>query len=66
MKYSICWNEAKTVGVIVKEDDDHCGLTYELRKGALNSLGVVTGEFVEAWAEMTANDNCTIEQIELD
>lgn len=64
-EYSICWNEKKTVGVIVVEDYDHVGLTYELRKGALNSLGVVTPDFVEAWAEMTAEDNCTIEKIEI-
>lgn len=65
MKYSICWNEAKTVGVIVKEDDEHIGLTYELRKGALNTLGVVSADFVEAWGDMTAHDNCTIEIVEL-
>lgn len=63
--HTICWNEAKTVGIIVKEDAEHVGLTYELRKGALNSLGVVSGDFVEAWAEMTADDNCTIECIDL-
>lgn len=61
-EYSIAWNERKTVGVIVKEDEEHQGLTYELRKGALNSLGVVTGDFVEAWAEMTADDNCTLQK----
>lgn len=61
-EYSIAWNERKTVGVIVKEDEEHRGLTYELRKGALNSLGVVTGDFVEAWAEMTADDNCTLQK----
>lgn len=59
--YSIAWNEAKTVGVICKEHQ----LAYELRKGALNSLGIVTGDFVEAWADMTVDDNCTIEHVVL-
>ena len=63
--HTICWNEAKTIGVIVKEDANHVGLTYELRKGALNSLGIVTPDFVEAWAEMTAEDNCTIQKVTL-
>ncbi len=63
--HTICWNERKTVGVIVIEDHEHVGLTYELRKGALNSLGVVDPQFVEAWAEMTAHDNCTIEKVNL-
>lgn len=65
MTYSVCWNEAKTIGVIVKEDDEHKGLTYELRKGALNTLGVVTPDFMDAWGDMTAEDNCTIETVEL-
>lgn len=63
--HKICWNEAKTVGIIVNESvEDYQGLTYELRKGALNTLGVVSADFVEAWAEMTADDNCTIEDID--
>jgi len=64
--YKICWNEAKTVGIIVNEgSDEHRGLTYELRKGALNTLGVVSADFVEAWGDMTAEDNCTVEEIDL-
>jgi len=59
--YHIAWNEARTVGVIC---EDH-QLAYELRKGASNSLGIVTGPFVEAWAEMTVDDNCTIQTVEI-
>lgn len=57
----IAWNEARTVGVICEDRQ----MVYELRKGANNSLGIVTGEFCEAWAEMTADDNCTIEDVRL-
>ncbi|MBY5863235.1 hypothetical protein [Rhizobium leguminosarum] len=68
-KYRIAWNEARTIGVIVKDDrDSDCEfaqLAYELRKGALNTLGVVSYEFVDAWGDMTADDNCTIEDITL-
>ena len=64
--HKICWNEAKTVGIIVNEgSDEHRGLTYELRKGALNTLGVVSADFVEAWGDMTAESNCTVEEIDL-
>lgn len=62
----IVWNEAKTIGIIINmpsEPEDEWQLAYELRKGALNCLGLVTGDFVEAWAEMTADDNCTIEEL---
>lgn len=66
MTHKICWNEAKTVGVIVDETNpDYLGLTYELRKGACNTLGVVSVDFVEAWGDMTADDNCTVEVVEL-
>ena len=57
--YHIAWNEARTVGVICEDPQ----MAYELRKGANNSLGIVTGDFCEAWAEMTADDNCTIETV---
>lgn len=63
--HKICWNEAKTIGIIVKEDGYRLGLTYELRKGALNTLGVVSSEFMDAWGDMTAEDNCTVEEIDL-
>lgn len=59
--YHIAWNEARTVGVICEDQQ----MAYELRKGALNSLGIVTGDFVEAWAEMTVDDNCTIQDVEI-
>lgn len=61
MKLWIAWNEEKTVGVICQEYQ----LAYELRKGAMNPLGIVTYEFVDAWGDMTANDNCTIQEVEL-
>lgn len=57
---SICWNEAKTVGIICEDDQ----LAYELRKGAMNPLGIVTPAFMDAWGDMTADDNCTIEKID--
>lgn len=60
-KLHIAWNETKTVGIVCEDGQ----LAYELRKGALNSLGIVTGAFVEAWADMTVDDNCTTEEVEL-
>lgn len=68
MTYKIAWNEAKTIGVIVKEDEgsDRIGLTYELRKGAMNTLGVVTPDFMDAWGDMTADDNCTVETVKIE
>lgn len=56
---SICWNEAKTVGIICEDDQ----LAYELRKGAMNPLGIVTPAFMDAWGDMTADDNCTKEKV---
>ena len=58
MSVSIVWNEANSVGVACRDAQ----LAYELRKGALNPLGIVSGAFVEAWADMTAEDNCTIRE----
>lgn len=60
--YHIAWNQDRTVGVICEDPQ----MAYELRKGAHNTLGIVSDEFVEAWAEMTALDNCTTEEIEVD
>lgn len=57
--YHIAWNEARTVGVICEDPQ----MAYELRKGASNCLGIVTGDFCEAWGDMTANDACTIETV---
>lgn len=57
---SICWNEAKTVGIICEDDQ----LAYELRKGAMNPLGIVSSAFMDAWGDMTADDNCTIEKLD--
>ncbi len=56
----IVWNEDKSVGILVKDDQ----LAYELRKGSANTLGIVSPEFMDAWAEMTAADVCTIEEVE--
>lgn len=62
VKRFVVWKDKeKTVGVIVEDSQ----MAYELRKGALNSLGIVTMNFVESWAEMTAYDNCFIEELEL-
>jgi len=57
--YHIAWNEGRTVGVICEDPQ----MAYELRKGASNCLGIVTGDFCEAWGDMTANDACTIETV---
>lgn len=68
-KYRIAWNEARTIGVIVKDDRDSEGefaqLVYELRKGSMNTLGVVSSEFMDAWGDLTANDACTIQDVTL-
>jgi hypothetical protein len=60
-RYIVWRDESRTLGVIC---DDH-QMCYELRKGAMNPLGIVTGEFCEAWADMTVNDNCIIETVEI-
>lgn len=60
-KYTIAWNEAKTVGIICEETQ----LAYELRKGAQNPLGIVSPDFMDAWAEMTVDENCTLQEIEV-
>lgn len=59
----IVWNQQKTVGIVLNFEDqnDTSQMAYELRKGALNSLGLINHDFVKSWAEMTADDNCTIE-----
>jgi hypothetical protein len=61
----VVWNEARTVGVVFNFEDeiDNKQLVYEFRKGACNSLGMVTHDFIDAWAEMTVDDNCTTEVI---
>lgn len=60
-QYHIAWNEARTVGVICQEGQ----MAYELRKGAQNSLGIVTPDFCEAWGDMTADDNCTTQMVRI-
>lgn len=58
MKY-IVWNASKTLGIVT---DDH-QLAYELRKGSSNTLGILDYKFMDAWGDMTAYDNCTIEEL---
>lgn len=61
-KRFIVWrNEEKTIGVIVEEYQ----LAYELRKGSMNSLGIVDGPFMDAWGDLTADDVCIIEEVQL-
>lgn len=64
-EHKIVWNEAKTIGIIIKEDNERLGLAYELRKGSLNTLGAITSDFAEAWGDMTADENCTIEIVNI-
>jgi hypothetical protein len=61
-KFNIAWNEDKTIGVVCADSQ----MAYELRKGSNNPLGIVTYDFCEAWANMTATDNCTIQEVELE
>ena len=64
----IVWNEKKTVGIVLnlENNTDNEAMAYELRKGALNSLGILHSDIVEGWAEFTADDNCTIETVRTD
>lgn len=59
----IVWKDVeRTVGMIVNDSQ----LAYELRKGALNTLGMIEPDLMEAWAEATAYDNCFIEKVEIE
>ncbi|MBH0113218.1 hypothetical protein I5E68_09695 [Novosphingobium sp. YJ-S2-02] len=59
--YHIAWSGDRAVGVICADRQ----MAYELRKGAHNTLGIVTDEFVEAWADMTCDDNCTMQTVQI-
>lgn len=67
MTHKIVWkNEHKNLGIIVNEENEnYLGLSHELRKGALNTLGVVSAAFMEAWGDMTAYNNCIVETVNL-
>ena len=61
MKYHIAWNEARSVGVICKDEQ----MAYELRKGSTNTLGIVSAAFSDAWGDMTVDDNCEMQAVDL-
>ena len=64
MKISIVWNEAKTEGYATIYPE----VAYEARKGADSNCFSRHGEqmkLAQAFCDITADENCTIQEVEI-
>lgn len=58
-RYIVWKNDEREIGIVTTDAQ----LAYELRKGTMNTLGLISYEFMDSWGDITADYDCIIEEM---